>query len=88
MICDGCHRELSVLEVRLISAIGHTMRYCDSCAEMWDGFRKACEAEGQRMQRLLDLWELDTRANLPLKLTPLDLPKVMANRQGNPIVLG
>ena len=69
--------------------LGHIMRYCGECAGVWGEFKAACEAEGQRLNAILDLWEHEKRATLPLKLTPLDLPRLVVNKKdGSAIILG
>ena len=71
------------------SMLGPIMRYCPECGDIWIEFKKACEAEGARVQRQLDIWELDARAKIPLKLTPLDMPRLMVERpDGRSLVLG
>ena len=64
------------------------MRYCAECAGIWMGFKKACKNEATRIQRLLDLWELDVRSRLPLKLTPLDMSALLLDSKGEPVTLG
>jgi hypothetical protein len=75
-------------EISFHSLFGHIMRYCAECADIWLNFKSSCEAEGARVQRVLDLWEIEKRAELPLKLTPLDLPRLMVEKNGQGIVLG
>ena len=84
--CDGCGR--SVLDIRFYRQLGHSMRYCGECASVWTDVKKACEHEAARVQRLLDLWELEVRSRLPLKLTPLDMPALALDSKGDPVTLG
>ena len=86
MICDGCNQEREGIGFH--SMFGHIMRYCAECGDIWIEFKQACEAEGARVQALLDIWELDMRKKIPLKLTPLDMPRLVVNKDGKNIVLG
>lgn len=91
MLCDGCRREFESTGIGYTAALGHVMRYCQECMAVWTEFKAACEAESKRLNRLLDLWEKDTRSRLPLKLTPLDMPNLadaVRNANGTPIILG
>ena len=88
LVCDGCGRPVSTWEIQFHRLLGHTMRYCSECASVWTDFKNACAHEAARVQRLLDLWELDMRSRLPLKLTPLDMPALALDSKGDPVILG
>ena len=86
--CDGCGLYQIPSDIGWISALGYQMRYCAPCREQWQSFQNACRAEGARMQRLLDLWEIDTRHKTTLLLTPLDLPPAITGTDGQAVTLG
>jgi hypothetical protein len=88
IICDGCEQDIGISSISFVKALGHIMRYCPTCLEHYAAFKTACEAEGARMQRLLDLFEQDIRTKVPLKLTPLDLPRLVTDGKGEALTLG
>ncbi len=86
--CDGCERDFNISEIAFHHMFGHLLRYCPECSAIWVEYKSACDAEGARLNRLLDLWEIEKREELPLKLTPLDLPRLVVEKNGQGIVLG
>jgi hypothetical protein len=83
--CDGCN---AVGPVNLFNALGYQMRYCAACTEDYKALLKATEAVGAKYQRLLDEEEMEVRARCPLRITPLDLPKLITNTNGEALTLG
>jgi hypothetical protein len=88
MRCDGCDRHINSEDITFHHLFGHVMRYCAECTDIWINFKAACEAQAQKLNAQLDMWEKDMRDQLPLRLTPLDLPRLMVERDGKGIVLG
>ena len=84
--CDGCRRQVE--DISFHHMFGHVMRYCPQCTDIWNQFKSDCEAESNRLNKQLDLWELEKRQSIPLVLTPLDLPRLRVDRNGQSIILG
>lgn len=82
--CDGCGEPASPLT--LLTDYGHEVRYCAPCLETYKEFVSAVTHEEQRRQRELDLWQLERRTHVPLRLMPMDLPPAASSQRG--LVLG
>lgn len=87
-LCDGCWHETVTEALVFFQAQGHICRYCATCSEQYKDLKKAADAAGRRMQRLLDLETDDLRSRCSLKLIPSDLPKLMVNPAGEAVTLG
>lgn len=85
--CDGCATKYQSKDLTYYKALGHVMRYCATCAEVYLAFKTTCEQEGARLQRLLDLFEDDVRGKVPLLLVPTDLPRLMTDGKGDAVTL-
>lgn len=83
--CDGCTQPASPLT--LLTDYGHEVRYCASCLEVYQSFVTTIMHEEQRRQRELDLWQLERRLHVPLRLMPMDLPPQPRMREPG-LVLG
>ena len=68
--CDGCQESTPALT--LLTDYGHEVRYCAPCLEVYRSFVAAATHEEQRRQRELDLWQLERRTHVPLRLMPMD----------------
>lgn len=86
--CDGCSQPRSPADLLYIHDYGHEVRYCAECVAVYHQFVVTCQAEEQRRQRELDLWMLERRTHVPLRLMPMDLPPVAASSQATGTVLG
>lgn len=85
LTCDGCWLKKPV---NLTVAMGYQMRYCDECKVIFEDFVKATAAIGAKYQRMLDAEEIEVRLRCPLIVTPLDLPKLLTDKNGEAITLG
>ena len=84
--CDGCEGPFDpTVEPRqfhIFMERGVQVRYCTPCAQAWSDFEAAHNAMAARYNRQLEAWAEETRARLPLKLTPLDFPALAATEAG------
>jgi len=86
--CDGCGQRMAGGAIKLFMVLGVQVRYCAPCAERWVELETAVNAEVARCQRLADLFALDARARVQLRVTPFDFPRVAVDAHGHPVVLG
>jgi hypothetical protein len=82
--CDGCD---GTDVAKFFKARGHVMRYCDACADHYTQFESAYNAEAKRLSRMLELWAEDARQKVPLNLTPVDLPELVMDMEGNAVLM-
>ena len=84
--CDGCG--LGTPTLTLLTDYGHEVRYCAPCLEVYQAFVAAVTHEEQRRQRELDLWQLERRTHVPLRLMPMDFPPRASSSSQMGVVLG
>ena len=88
LTCDGCGADLKVGEAHCVLADGHEARYCVDCHDDYAAWVAVCQVEEARLNRMLDLFLDETRAQLPLRFVPQDLPPIQRVAGGQPLVLG
>lgn len=86
--CDGCDILTPHERINMFVALGHQMRYCPACTDIYRDFVLASEAIGAKYQRMLDDEETVVRLRCPLKLTPLDMPRLILDAKNEAVTLG
>lgn len=74
--CDGCGQQVNHPDITEVRADGHFARYCPACKQVYEEWTSVCQAEENRLNRLLDLFIETSRQKVPLRFVPQDLPRV------------